>query len=236
MIPNSNSAKIANNPVEPPTERTVWFPVRNRKEVMLEIGRFQSEGVDYLRLGIDCAEFSTKKGKKWYDWLLPTLADSFDLELCFDNFSKSPGKSLIKKQTLPEIVEHFIVVHGEHFDLIELWRNPSCRMKEEIPENIFAEDVVFAATWAKHLGKKVSLGKIQTVDFEWITKLVSSQFLKNIEHIEVDKDGEDLWSSSTGFYERTLRSLFEAKGLEIEIRPNSKPLPNVQVSTTEIAC
>ncbi|MDR7130507.1 hypothetical protein J2X69_002863 [Algoriphagus sp. 4150] len=232
---SSTSAKPSTQ-VEPPTEGVVWFPVRNRKEVTLEINRLKSESIDSLRLGIACGDFSTKKGKKWYDWLVPTLAESFDLELCFDNFSQNPDRSLIRRLTLPEIVEHFILKHGEHFTLIELWRNPACRTTEDTCENIFAEDVVFAATWAKHLGKKVSLGKIQSSDFEWITRLVSSPFLKNIEHIEVDMDGEDLWSSGAGFYERTLRSLFKAKGVKIEIRPNVKPLPNVQVSTTEIAC
>ncbi|REG88713.1 hypothetical protein [Algoriphagus antarcticus] len=218
------------------TEGIIWFSVRNRKEVNSEIGRLKSQGISRLRLGIDCAEFNTKKGIKWYDWLLPTLAESFELELCFDNFSKTPNRSLSRTYMLPEIVEHFILKHGEHFNLLELWRNPANRAKHESSENIFSEDVVFAATWAKHLGKKVSLGRIQTTDFEWIATLVSSQFLKNIECVEIDKEGENLRNTSTQFYERTLRSLFEAKGVKTKIRPSSKSSPNQQLGNKEIAC
>lgn len=197
-----------------------WFSVRNRKEVNLEIGRLKTEGILSVRLGIDCGEFNSKKGMKWYDWLLPSMAESFKIELCFDNFSKTLNDPPSRKHTLPEIVEYFILKHGEHFSSLELWRNPSERENQTSSENIFAEDVIFAATWAKHHGKKVSLGKIQTSDFEWITKLISSQFLNNIECVEIDNEGENLWSTSTNLYERTLRSLFEAKGVKTAIRPS----------------
>lgn len=228
MTLNSKSAKIPST-LQAMTEGIMWFPVRNRKEVTLEIGRLRSEGVRFVRLGIECAAFNTKKGNKWYDWLLPTLAESFELELCFDNFSKASNRPLSPKHTLPEIVEHFIIKHGEYFNLLELWRNPSNRVNQDYSENIFAEDVVFAATWARHLGKKVSLGRIQSVDFDWITKLISSQFLKNIECVEIDKQGEDLVNKCSQFYERTLRGLFEAKGVKTEIRPSW------QISSSEIA-
>lgn len=164
--------------LKPASKKIMWFPVRNRKEVNAIISRLKSEHVQSLRVGIDCAEFNTKKGQKWYDWLLPTLADNFDLELCFDNYLLTPGRPLAQKHGLPEIVEHFIHKHGKYFTTVELWRNHSANVEKEPRENIFAEDVVFAATWAKHLGKKVVLGKIQVVDFEWINQLVSSRFLK----------------------------------------------------------
>lgn len=160
------------------SKEIMWFPVRNRKEVNALIARLQSEHVQSLRIGINCAEFNSKKGQKWYDWLLPTLAENFDLELCFDNYSMTSGRPFTRKYGLPEIVEHFIHKHGEYFTTVELWGNHSASAQKEPCENIFAEEVVFAATWAKHLGKKVVLGKIQVVDFEWINQLVSSQFLK----------------------------------------------------------
>jgi len=220
---------IARSAIEVVAQGIKWFPVRNRKEVNLEIGRLKAEGILSVRLGIDCGEFNSKRGMKWYDWLLPSMAESFEIELCFDNFSKASNDPLSRKYTLPEIVEHFIIKHGEHFSSLELWRNPSDRENQTSNENIFAEDVVFAATWAKHLGKKVSLGKIQTSDFEWITRLISSQFLNNIECVEIDKEGENLWSTSTNLYERTLRSLFEAKGVKTAIRPS------IQTSNGDIA-
>ncbi len=221
--------------LESMTEGVMWFSIKNRKELKLTVDKLQSEGTCSLRLGIDCAEFNTKRGLQWYDWLVPTLAESFELELCFDNFSKTSRSLVYKKHSLLEIVEYFIHKHGQHFTLLELWRNPANRLNQYYSENIFAEDIVFVTTWARHLGKKVSLGRIQTTDFEWITKLISSQFLKNIECLEIDNEEEDLWSSSTKFYERTLRSLFAAKGLNIEIRPSVKPRFDFQIPTGGIA-
>ncbi|MFC5625070.1 hypothetical protein [Algoriphagus winogradskyi] len=213
-----------------------WFPVRSRKDVNLEVERLKFEGITSIRLGIDCAKFNTKKGLRWYDWLVPTLAESFHLELCFDNFSFAPEGTHSKRHSLSEIVEHFIIKHGQHFNEVELWRNPAKRANEEICENIYSEDVVFTATWAKRLGKKVSLGGIQTVDFEWITKLISCQFLSTVDYLKIDKETEDDWSTNTRFYERTLRSLFEAKGVKTQIKTSEIPMRNLLTSGREIAC
>tara|TARA_R110002051_G_scaffold311034_1_gene384596 strand:+ start:186 stop:881 length:696 start_codon:yes stop_codon:yes gene_type:complete len=217
-------------------EGVTWFKVKSRREVNIEIERLKYEGISTLRLGIDCAKFNTKKGIKWYDWLVPTLAESFTLELCFDNFSHCPITSIPRKYSLPEIVEHFIVIHGQHFQLVELWRNPSIRANEEMDENIFSEDVVFTATWAQHHGKKVGLGGIQTVDFNWITKLITCQFLSNIEYLNIDKTTEDQWSTNTRFYERTLQGLFTAKGVKTQIKTSETPMLLLYSTNDEIVC
>jgi hypothetical protein len=183
-----NSTKSLSRPETPATE-ILWFSIHSKKEVQREIERLKQERRRSVRLGIACAEFNSKKGVKWYDWLLPTLGDNFDLELCFDNFLKNPERRSPQKHTLSGIVEHFILKHGKYFASLELWRNPLNRAKPDISENIFAEDVVFAATWAKYWGKKVILGGIQTLDFDWISKLSSSPFLRNVEFVEIDRAG-----------------------------------------------
>lgn len=198
----------------------LWLKPWNRIKANFEIERLKSEGNYSLRLGIDCSLFNTDEGSNWYDWLVPSLAESFQLELCFDNFSNTNGDSISQGHNLTEVVEHFILKHGECFTLLELWRNPADREKQDNLSNVFACDVIFAATWANHLGKNVKLGRIQTLDFEWITKLVASQFLTNIQCIEIDKEGEDFWRTHTNFFERALRSLFQEHGIETDIYPN----------------
>ena len=227
-----------NNPEIPPSlPNVIWFPISSKKELNQQIEALKSEGISMLRLGINCAKFNTKKGLRWYNWLVPILAEDFELELCFDNFFHSPSPaSQHRKHSILEIVEHFILKHGKHFTLVELWRNPSIRAKDELPENIFSEDVIFTATWAKHHGKKISLGGIQTIDFEWITKLISTQFLNTCEYLKIDNETEDPWSTNTKFYERTLRSLFEAKGVKTQIINSAPTLITLQPSNKEIAC
>ncbi|SFT92064.1 hypothetical protein SAMN04489724_2837 [Algoriphagus locisalis] len=231
MNPDLSAAKIPSE-----LECATWFRVKSKREVNLEIERLKSEGVTSLKLGIECTKFNTKNGLKWYDWLVPTLAKNFNLELCFDNFSSERIKTSYRKHSFSEIVEHFILRHGQYFNLIELWRNPSIRQKEEMFENIFTEDVVFTATWAQYHGKKVGLGGIQTVDFEWITKLISSHFLNTIEYLQLDMESEDEWSRNSKFYEKALQGLFSAKGVNTRIKTSETPTLVLQPSTKNIAC
>ncbi len=64
----------------------LWFATHSKKEAQFEIERLKKERRRSVRLGIACAEFNSKKGIKWYNWLLPALGEHFELELCFDNF------------------------------------------------------------------------------------------------------------------------------------------------------
>lgn len=176
----------------------LWFSVDKKKEVQLEIDRLKRESVNYVRLGIDCTEFNSMNGDKWFDWLLPEMGEHFELELCLDNFSRNPKADVLRKNSLHEIVEYFILRHGKYFTSIELWRNRSKKAKPEASENIFAEDVVFAATWAKHWGKNVVFGGIQTMDFEWVSKLSSSQFFRNAEFVEINRE-KDRWNIGIRF-------------------------------------
>lgn len=236
QIVTMNHSKSSEPETPPSVTKATWCAVRSRKEVNLQIERLKSEGISTLRLGIDCIKFNTKKGLSWYNWLLPTLASDFELELIFDNFFHCPPSSTHRKHSFHEIVEYFIHRHGQYFTLVELWRNPANRVKHDIDENIYSEDVIFTATWAKRHGKKVSLGGIQTIDFEWITKLISSQFFGTIEYLNIDKQSEDEWRTNTKFFERTLRSLFKAKGLNTQIITTDDNLVNFQPLKEEIAC
>ncbi len=217
-------------------EKIVWLPIRNKKQVNNEIDKLKISGIRKLKVGVDCMEFNTKKGIKGYDWLIPVLAESFDLELCFDNFPKKTLRRRTPKCLLPEIVEHFIFCHGDHFDSIQLCRQSLDRGKHSDEENIFAEAIVFAATWAKYLGKKVCLGKIQAADFEWVSKLISTRFFSHIDSIVIDKEGGGEKSSGTKFYERALRSLFLAKGVDTKIRYSQLTSNDLALSPRGIAC
>ena len=173
----------------PSLSEILWFSCKNsnqKEQVKKEFEKLKSAGVSSVKLGIACAEMNTEAGVKWYDWLLTTFGEYFEIELCLDNFSKNPGRSATPRHSLLEILEHFIFNHGRYFTFIELWRNPAVRIRQEFVENIFSEDVVFAASWAKQWGKSVGLGRIQASDFEWISKLSSSTYFKKIDFVELD--------------------------------------------------
>ncbi len=160
----------------------LWLSSQNGKtEVYSTVANFKSKGLKSLCLGIDCGEFCSDNGVEWYDWLVVELGKHFDLKLCFDNFSRSSGKVSSHQCGLGEIVEHFIFKHGKYFSVIELWRNPSSKVKPESTENIFSEDVVFAATWAKYWGKNVVLRTSKNTDSNWLAQITASQVFGGVE-------------------------------------------------------
>ena len=216
-----------------------WFSGQRKKEVKRAIAQMKSQGTKVIRLGISCAEFNATGGVKWYNWLLPTLAAHFELVLCFDNFSRKSELPASKQRSLPQIVEYCILRHGKSFKSIELWRNPSQENKRNAIENIFADDLVFAGTWAKYWGKKVSLGRVKSSDFEWIEKLDSASFLRNIESIEVIPEGiGEEWSDGTRYSLHTLMRHIKAKAAHAE-KPaavGSRILPTAMITKSGIAC
>ncbi len=168
---------------EPSTQDIFWFVPQDKHAAKHTIDRLLRRRVSALRLGLDCAEFNSKNGKKWYGWLIPKLAEKFDLTVCVDNFSKSGQNPRRSKRSLAQIVEHVVFQHGAQLARLELWRNPISRAN--YPANVFSEDVVFAATWARHLGAQVRLGVVRQWDTEWMSTLRSSQIMGDIDFVDI---------------------------------------------------
>ena len=162
-----------------------WFLFHEQHLIEQFISSSKLSGVTQIRVGINCNEASTKKGKSWYNWLIPTLGQHFKLKLCFDNHTKSEiesDESNESKKSLSEVVECFVHYHGQYFDEIELHKDPRQRMNSsEKINNIFSDELVFAATWAKYLGKKVSLANVHLEDYEWVSKLTNCYIVEKVE-------------------------------------------------------
>ena len=192
-----------------------WFPVGKKKLAESKCNMLKKEGGKMIRVGIDYNSGMSKRKANWYRWMLPTLTDGFEIEPCF---IKSPSRNSDLKHTpsLSESVEAFIHCYGEMFSSVGLWRCQQERLTDLSAENIFEQDFVFAISWSKHLGKWVNLCGICPTDFNWILRMISSQVLKNVAMITLDPVDEDLCGYNNSFC-RILKSLMEAKGLDIKI-------------------
>lgn len=157
------------------------FAFGNKEEALRELQTLKKSGAVSLSLGVDCGEFSGAGGMDWYDWLVPMLGDSLSLRLSFGDFGKGKSKPIGERKTLWEIVEHFVLKHGNYFNTVELCKRTAGRGEGEDADNIFSDEVVFAATWAKHWGKQVRLRVCQTKDADWLAKLSASQLLAQLE-------------------------------------------------------
>ena len=165
------------------------FVFGDKKAALVTVDRLSRRRVKSLKLGIDSGEFWGEGGIDWYDWLVSTLGDKFSLTLIFGRPSRRKGQFASEKNpALSEIVEYFILKHGQYFTEVELYRSSESRSQTNQEGNIFSDEVVFAATWAKYWGKKVVLKGVSSLDVDWVSKLNSFPFLASLESSDLDKE------------------------------------------------
>ncbi len=171
------------------TVENLRFVFGDKKEAQLTVNRLNRRRVKSLKLEIDSREFWGVGGIDWYDWLVPMLGNKFSLKLIFEKSPSGSGNFPSEKnRALSEVVEYFILKHGKYFSEIELFRGEENRGQTDQEENIFSDEVVFAATWAKYLGKKVVLRGNKTLDHDWVLKLNSFPISENFEFADLDKE------------------------------------------------
>lgn len=217
----NSSGLICSITPDHPLDEILWFPLGMKREVKKQILMLVQKDVFSIRVGINCREFKTEKGSLWYNWLMSALNSKFTLELCFDKFMLPPSAlASYNRYSLAEIVESFVYKYGEQFDRLELWRDP---LEKYLPitssTNIFSDELLFAASWAIYLDKKVTIGGIQAGDFEWLSILVGSGFLKKVDAIRLDSEG-DLWSTNTLFLARAIEGILLYNGLTTSVLYN----------------
>ncbi|MFP4471498.1 MAG: hypothetical protein ACLFPE_12480, partial [Bacteroidales bacterium] len=60
-----------------------WFHINDYEHVEKAIKGMKELGVKHLRTGVSWADFHTETGAAWYDWLMPRLAEHFEVLPCF---------------------------------------------------------------------------------------------------------------------------------------------------------
>lgn len=172
-----------------------WFHVGEYDRVEQTLKDLESLGITHLRTGISWADFYTKEGPAWFDWLLPKLAGEVEILPCF--LYTPPSIGLEHKTSSPpkgpkryaDFLDVFISKYGQHFDWVELWNEPNNRSEYDytLDSNwdIFSEMIIFAAHWAKQLGKKVALGGMSPVDCNWLDFMAQKNVLQHIDAVGI---------------------------------------------------
>ena len=216
----TKSISIFNSPSQNSIQdEIIWFPIGVWREVKRIVSTLQRNHTRSVRVGINCSEFTSRHGEIWYEWLMAALEKKFDLELCFDNECGRSSNKAEQRNSFSKIVTYFINTYGDQFNSIELCRNPHDKY---IPltssTDIHSDELVNAATLAANKGKSITLGGIQGGDFEWLMLLIQSGFLKNVDFIRLDSDG-DHWSTSTSFLAETISNVLHENGLSTRVLP-----------------
>lgn len=172
-----------------------WFQVNDYDHVNRTIEKLKILGIKELRTGISWADYFTPDGEKWYDWLVPKLADNFELLPCFHctppsmGITGKPSSPLKNSKDLADFLDLFIGRYGACFEYVELWNEPNNRGEYDYfldPNwDIFAKMIIQAANWSKKLGKKTVLGGISPIDPAWLKIMGEKKVLDYIDIVGI---------------------------------------------------
>jgi CDP-paratose 2-epimerase len=191
-ITDNNSQKVNKVPEVGILE---WFHLNDTEHVKRAVLQIKQLGIKHLRTGISWADFHTDGGKDWYNWLIPFLAQEFEILPCFlytppslgiTNKTSSPPKD---PKAFADFLDVFIGQYGEYFEYVELWNEPNNRSEYDYlldPQwQTFSQMISMASYWAKHLGKKTVLGGMSPIDPNWLNMLAANNILEYVDVIGI---------------------------------------------------
>ena len=172
-----------------------WFCPDEHERVEQVIEALRRAGIERLRTGVSWADYHTRTGRSWYDWLLPRLGRELEVLPCFTYTPPSLG--LVAKSSAPprepkayaDFLDVMITAHGRHFEWVELWNEPNnlndWDWRLDPQWLIFSEMIVAAAYWAKQRGKKAVLGGMCPSDPNWLGLMAERGVLGQIDAIGI---------------------------------------------------
>ncbi len=155
-----------------------WFRPGEHERVEQVLTDLNALDVHAIRTGFSWADYHSKPGKAWYDWLIPRLASEVEVLPCFHYTPPSLGvvKSSASPPREPKAYADFVDVAitrlGSHFEWVELWNEPNnlsdWDWRLDPQWQIFCEMVGGAAFWVRQRGKRAVLGGPCPTDINWL--------------------------------------------------------------------
>ena len=172
-----------------------WLRPGEQERVKRLLADLKTIGITQLRTGVSWADWHTEGGEKWYEWLLPTLAQELDLLPCFHY--TPPGLGIAPSHCSPprdpkqyaDFIDVFITRFGEFFDSVELWNKPRSPLEWDTALDphwlIFCQMVGGAAHWARQRGKKTVLGASGPLDAQWVRLMCERGVMQYIDAVGI---------------------------------------------------
>ncbi|MCU1233252.1 MAG: NAD-dependent epimerase/dehydratase [Candidatus Solibacter sp.] len=188
--------KAASGKTRTPTLGIVeWFRPGEYDRVETVLADLHALKVRDLRTGICWADWYASEGDGWYAWLLPRLAQDFNILPCV-LYTPAPLGIVPKFSSPPrtpkayaDFIDVMITRFGQYFDWVELWNQPNSPSEWDAridPEwQIFSEMIGGAAYWAHKRGKKTVLPGTWPVDLGWLELMQERGVLKYIDAVSL---------------------------------------------------
>ncbi|MGE7136626.1 NAD-dependent epimerase/dehydratase family protein [Luteibacter sp. NPDC031894] len=172
-----------------------WFWMGDRALAEAAIEELRELGVRHLRFGISWADFLRDGGPEWYDWLVPALAEHFELLPCFlytpPSLGETPSTASPPRRLkdYADFLDVCITRYGEHFEYVELWNEANNLIEWNYGLDRgwgkFCEMVGNAAHWARQRGKKTVLGGMSPIDPNWLETMFDNGLMPYIDVVGV---------------------------------------------------
>ena len=155
-----------------------WFRPGEHARVRAAIDGMRRVGATSLRTHLSWADHQAPGGQDWYDWLIPTLGQAFDLLPCIHYTPPSLSRTGLcsgaprRLRDYADFVDGVLGRYGENFRHVELWNEPNNLLDWDWREDhdwlLFCEMIGDAAHWVEQRGFKAVLGGPCPFDPNWL--------------------------------------------------------------------
>jgi CDP-paratose 2-epimerase len=172
-----------------------WFRPGEHDRVERAIEHLHRLGVEHLRTGVSWADWVSRGGREWYEWLLPRLDDEVEVLPCFHYTPPSLGVEA-RTSAPPRDLSSFatfladvLATNGDYFGYVELWNEPNnlsdWDWRLDPGWSGFAAMVREAAGVAHDAGKRVVLGGMCPIDPSWLNRMAELGVLAVVDVVGV---------------------------------------------------
>jgi CDP-paratose 2-epimerase len=171
------------------------FRPGDREGVEDVLAGLRALGVTDLRTMVSWADWDTREGQAWYNWLLPHLANQMNVLPCvlYTPLSQAVAPRVAAPPWDPKAYGDFIDVLitrlGHCFEWIELWNEP-----DQLTEwdrtldphwQTFSAMVGGAAYWAQRRGKRTVLAGMHVYDPNWLELMFRRGVMQYIDAVGI---------------------------------------------------
>jgi CDP-paratose 2-epimerase len=152
-------------------------------------------GITDLRTPISWAELQTMEGEQWYKWLIPRLANQFNVVPCV--LYTPPAEAVLPRTSAPprdpkayaDFLDVLITRFGKYFEWIQLWDQPN-KVSEwdrtlDPDWNVFCHMIGGAAYWMQQRGKRTLLAGMSPFDPNWLKLMFDRGVMQYIDAVGI---------------------------------------------------
>ncbi|MSU89209.1 NAD-dependent epimerase/dehydratase family protein [Rhodobacteraceae bacterium 2CG4] len=208
-----------------------WFRPGDHDRVATVLPGIAASGARWLRTHVSWADYHAEGGAEWYDWLLPRLAEEFEVLPCvhytppsLSRTGRSSGAPRVLKD-YADFIDMLLTRHGRHFTHVELWNEPNNLLdwdwREDTDFALFAEMVAGAAHWVQQRGWKTVLGGPAPFDAYWLNLMGERGLLAKMDAVGMH-GFPGTWDSEEGSWRGWPANLAEMRAILDRYNPQAE--------------